>query len=203
MDIIRRSLFCLPQYVEMLRSVLGHCKWSVNVCYNYLLLFLGFCLQVGKNHSCVNQRHLKPKALPCHQRFISSFLLTSLMAPSYPFPPAFSLVSVSSLLVGDFVAYFNTKLEPSGLNCVVLWCSSLQVYPPQLHFLDLAPVSWRVRGLPLGLGLEASSLWPTLPTHILGLPSAQGHCFINSSLYFKNIFTEVWLISNVVLIPVV
>ena len=129
----------------------------------------------------MNQRHLKPKAVPCHQRFISSFLLTSLMAPSYPFPPAFSLISVSSLLVGDFVAYF-TKLEPSGLNCIVLWCFSLQVYPPQLHFLNLSPVSWRVRGIPLGLGLEVSSLWLTLPTHILGLPSVQGHCFIISSL---------------------
>ena len=131
----------------------------------------GLLLAGGENHSHVNQRHLKPKALPCHQRFISSFLLTSLMSPSHPFPPAFSLASVSSLLVGDFVADFSRKLKPSGLNCIILWCSYLQVYPPQLHFLHLSPLSWRVRGPP-------SSLWPTLPTHTLGLPSAQGHCFI-------------------------
>ena len=140
-----------------------------------LLLFLaslpGLLLAGGENHSHVNQRHLKPKALPCHQRF-------------HPFPPAFSLASVSSLLVRDFVAYFNTKLKPSGLNCIILWCSYLQVYPPQLHFLHLSPLSWRVRGPP-------SSLWPTLPTHTLGLPSAQGHCFIIFSPYFKKIFIEV------------
>ena len=115
---------------------------------------------------------------------ISSFLLTSLMSPSHPFPPAFSLASVSLLLVRDFVAYFSTKLKPSGLNCIILWCSYLQVYPPQLHFLHLSPLSWRVRGPP-------SSLWPTLPTHTLGLPSAQGHCFIIFSPYFKKIFIEV------------
>ena len=122
------------------------------------------------------------------------FLLSTYFpdVPKLPFSSSL-FASLCVLLVGDFVAYFNTKLKPSGLNCIVLWCSSLQVCPSQLHFLDLSPVSWRVRGLPLGRGLrlEVSSLWPTLPTHILGLPSAQGHCFIISSLYFKKIFIEV------------